>query len=129
MAEELKTLIDFGYNISFLEEKSSFKIRSAVDLIIIEKLCRYLDKGEAEAIALAKELNADLLLIDEKTGKQFAEAELIKCKGVVGVLIEAKLKGLLPEIRPLLDNLITQLKFRLSDNIYRLALQRTGELP
>ena len=50
-----------------------------------------------DTIALAKELNADLLFIDEKLGKQFAEAEHIACKGVVGILIEAKIKGLQPQ--------------------------------
>ncbi len=72
-------------------------------------------------------MNADLLLIDEKIGKQFAEAENIPCKGVVGILIEAKKKGLLPLIKPLLDDLIINLKFRLSDKIYQLALKKAGE--
>jgi len=67
------------------------------------------------------------LLIDEKLGKELAEGKKIVCKGVVGVLIEAKLKGLVKEIKPLLDELISGLKFRLSGKIVALALQKAGE--
>lgn len=90
VALELNSLVHFGYDISFLKETDRYKICKAQDEIFIKNLSEYLDEGEAEAIALAKELHADLLLIDEKLGKQFAEAENITCKGVVGILIEAK---------------------------------------
>jgi predicted nucleic acid-binding protein len=88
-------------------------------------LSEHIDAGEAEAIALAKELKADLLLIDEKLGKQFAEAENLKCKGVIG--IEAKRYGYIELIKPFLDDLVQNLKFRLSSRIYELALERAGE--
>lgn len=129
VAAELKTLISFGYDLSFLKEDDNYIVRKASDNEFIEKLSLHLDTGEAEAIALAKELHADLLLIDEKLGKQYAEAEHINCKDVVGILIQAKLKGLLPQVKPLLGDLINNLKFRLSDKIYRLALEKAGELP
>ena len=87
----------------------------------------HLDLGEAEAIACAREMKAELLLIDEKLGKEFALAENIHCKGVVGVLIDAKKQGLIQYLKPLLDDLIQNLKFRLSDKIYKLALQKAGE--
>ena len=127
VAAELNTLVAYGYDISFLEDQDNYIIRQASDTGFIKSLSEWLDAGEAEAIALAKELKADLLLIDEKLGKQFAEAEHITCKGVVGILIEAKLKGLIPLIKPLLDDLVNNLKFRLSDKIYMLALQKAGE--
>ena len=84
--------------------------------------------GEAEAIALAIELKAELLLIDEKLGKQLAEKKQIVCKGVIGILIEAKLKGLVKEIKPLLNELRSGLKFRLSASIVNLALEKAGEV-
>ena len=90
-------------------------------------MSEYLDAGETEALALAKDLNADLLLIDEKIGRQFAEAEHISCKGVIGILIDAKKQGMIPMLKPLLDDLVNNLKFRLSDRIYKLALQKAGE--
>ncbi len=88
---------------------------------------RQLDSGEAEAIVLATELNADLLLIDEKLGTEIVRTAGLSCKGVFGVLIEAKIKGFIPLVKPLLDDLLQNLKFRLSDKIYRLALEKAGE--
>ena len=127
VAKELDSLTSFGFDLSFLGDKATYIIRQAADTGFIKMLTIHVDAGEAEAVALAKELNADLLLIDEKFGKQYAEAENITCKGVVGILIAAKNQGLLPSIKPLLDDLIEHLKFRLSDKIYQLALQKAGE--
>ena len=38
-----------------------------------------------------------------------------------------KLNGLIPLLKPLLDDLVNNLKFRLSSKIYLLALQKEGE--
>ena len=127
VASELATLQNFGFDLSFLLQTDKFIIRRAADENFVQRLCEVLDKGEAEGIALAKEIKADLLLIDEKLGKELAEAEHITCKGVVGVLIEAKHRGLIFLLKPLLDDLIINLKFRLSENIYMLALRKAGE--
>lgn len=127
VANEMKDLIPFGYNVSFLNDKSSFHVKEATDKKLMQKFMSVLDAGEAEAIVLAKELNADLLLIDEKLGKEIAEGENIKCKGVIGLLIEAKTKKLIPQPRPLLDDLRNNLKFRISNAIYKLALEKAGE--
>lgn len=125
--DEMKELIAFGYDISFLQNSSAYIIRNATNKQMITALTEYLDPGEAEAIALAKEIKADLLLINEKLGRQLAEKESISCKGVVGVLIEAKLGGYIPAIKPLLNTLLTDLKFRLSPSVYNLALQKANE--
>ena len=53
----------------------------------------YLDSGEAEVIALAEEVKADLLLIDDKKGRRFAELKGFKVVGVAGfktVVVERK---------------------------------------
>lgn len=127
VATELKTLTGFGYDVSFLSNSAVFIIRPALDTGRVQKLSEELDAGEAEAIVLATELKAGLLLIDERLGKEVAQAAGITCKGVVGLLLDAKEKGLVPLVKPLLDDLMQNLKFRLSPNIYRLALQKAGE--
>lgn len=107
--------------------KNVFIICEPKDTELIKELGEQLDAGEAEAIVLAIELKAELLLTDEKIGRPFAEAGNIACKGVVGVLIQAKKEGLIASLKPLLDDLIINLKFRLSEHIYRIALQKVGE--
>ena len=52
-----------------------------------------LDPGEAEAIALALELQADLILINEREGRLAAERAGLRVTGVLGVLLRAKNQG------------------------------------
>jgi len=56
-------------------------------------LASTLDPGEAEAIALALELSADLILLDERDGRSAAERAGLRVTGVLGVLLRAKNNG------------------------------------
>jgi predicted nucleic acid-binding protein len=65
-----------------------------------------LDSVEAEAIILATEIKADLIIMDEKLGRFHAKHADIKVTGTIGVLIKAKKEGLIKELKPLLYELI-----------------------
>jgi uncharacterized protein len=58
-----------------------------------------LDAGESAALSLAIEIRADAILIDERRGHAAASQLGLKAIGIIGILIKAKLAGLIPEIR------------------------------
>ncbi len=64
-----------------------------------------LDRGEASVLALAEEHDPHLVIIDEKKAREEAKRIGLPVRGTVGVLLEAKKKGLTDAIKPFLDAL------------------------
>lgn len=101
--------------------------RAVKDRTLVAALRGELDEGEAEAITLAKELVADLLLLDERRGRAVASRLTLRFVGVLGTVIEAKQKGPLLAVKPVLDDLVTKAGFWISPQLYTRILQATGE--
>lgn len=85
-----------------------------------------IDKGEASAIALALEIKNSTLIIDDYKARKIAERLGITYTGTIGVIIKAKLRGIIPSVKPIL-NKIYQTDFRLSEDIIINALREAGE--
>lgn len=64
-----------------------------------------LDPGEANALALAVEMQAQLLLVDDRKARAAAAQLKVPVKGTLGVLLAAKAAGVLPRIAPVLQRL------------------------
>ena len=64
-----------------------------------------LDRGKAEVITLAQELNADLVVIDERLARRHAARIGLTLTGTMGVLLRAKNRGCVTAIKPLLEQL------------------------
>jgi hypothetical protein len=94
---------------------------------LVQALLQELDTGEAEAIALALEVGADWLLMDEHLGRETARHLKLRCIGLVGVLIAAKNKGLVPAIKPCLDALRDLAGFHMKDVLYTRVLKDAEE--
>lgn len=85
-----------------------------------------LDQGELSSIALYKNLKANYLLIDEKAGRKIAQLNQVKIIGSLGVLIEAKRKGLIPLLKPSIE-ILRASKVHFSDELLDYALGAVGE--
>lgn len=88
---------------------------------------RGLDAGEANAIALALELQADDLLIDERLGRQEARRLGLSIIGILGILLIAKQRKLIPQVQPVMDASIDQAGFRVSPQLYQRVLALSQE--
>jgi uncharacterized protein len=96
-------------------------------VIEIQENQNNIDLGEAEAIILSKELKADLLLMDERRGREVATSYGLNVTGLLGVLLQAKKQELILAIKPLIDQLIATADFRVSQELYAIVLQSADE--
>ena len=62
-----------------------------------------MDYGESESVILYEEMNADYLLIDDNKARIIAESLNINCIGSIGLLIKAKQKGLISDLKPIFE--------------------------
>jgi predicted nucleic acid-binding protein len=94
---------------------------------LIELFLGEVDVGEAEAIALATEIGGEVVVIlDDRKGRRLARARQVEIVGSAGVLLLAKNHGVIPLVRPVLDELRAA-GLRLGDLAYHRALTDAGE--
>lgn len=125
---EISGLEAFGIETSWLLETNWIVVQTVQDQLLVAKLKDELDLGEAEAIALSIEVGGDRLLMDERLGRRVAQRFGLKVTGLLGVLVAAKQSDLITELKPLLDALISQAKFRVHPDLYRQILRDVGEV-
>ena len=85
-----------------------------------------IDKGESSAIALAIETKGSTLILDDYKARKIAERLGIRFTGTIGVVIKAKLSGIIPSIKPILEK-IKRTDFRMTVEIELQALKEAGE--
>jgi uncharacterized protein len=105
----------------------TLKQTSVKDINRVQALLRTLDAGESEAISIAIEQQASLLLIDEREGRMAADSMELEITGVLGILIEAKKRGFVQAIKPLITQLQTEARFRLSATLVQQTCAIVGE--
>lgn len=110
-----------------IAEADWIKIGTVIDHALVLSLEVELDSGEAEAIVLAAEMNADLLLIDERKGRITADRLQVKYIGLLGILISAKHQGLIPSVSRLMDDLMNKANFWIRDDLYNHICRTAGE--
>lgn len=86
-----------------------------------------LDLGETAAIALARQFKADVLLIDEKRGREAARHCGLVVAGVLGELIHAKIAGWIPNVRDEIQRLRLDARFFVDASVVKFILSQVGE--
>ena len=87
-----------------------------------------LDPGEAAALALAVEIHADAVLLDERRGREAASQLGLRAIGILGLLIQAKSAGILAAVRPVLDDLQRDAGFWIADPLRQQVLSLADEV-
>ncbi|MBK7871316.1 MAG: DUF3368 domain-containing protein [Saprospiraceae bacterium] len=113
---------------TILESCEWIKVEAVQNRSLLQKLLIELDEGEAESIVLAIEKHADYLIIDESEGRRIAQELDLKITGLLGVLVRGKEKGLIAELRPIMEELVLQMKFRIHPKLFEEILKQVGEL-
>jgi uncharacterized protein len=101
-------------------------VRTLAQPIALEVLRASLGPGESEALSLVLEVGADLIIVDDRPARRLALNLGLPVAGTAGVLLRAKRLDLIPEVRPLLDEIIRR-GFRLSPAIRDKVLVDAGE--
>ena len=95
--------------------------RTVSDSALVNLLKHDLGPGEAEAIVLARETGADFVLMDERLGRSAARNLGLKVVGLIGVLIEARKQGLLPDAVETMERLSNEAGFWISAELRKLV--------
>ena len=104
----------------------SSRVQAPGNTTQVETFSAYLGIGEAEAIALAMEIPDAILIMDDAEGRRMAQSLGLRVTGLLGVLIEAKVRKLLPAISPIVDQLVAE-GLWLSEAMRRSVLDAVGE--
>ena len=114
-------LIEHGFQQGWLQQKS------VSDSRLVSLLKLQLDEGESEAITLAIQERAEVVLLDDSLARLVARRLGLQVTGVVGVLIRAKREAKIISLRQELERLRYEGGFWLSEHLVQRALQAVGE--
>ena len=101
--------------------------KRVIDYTQVHLLMTALDRGEAEVLVLAKEMEADLILMDEEKARKSATIAGYNVMGVIGILLGSKRIGLITNIKTYIQKLENK-KFRLSEKIINRSLKQAHEI-
>lgn len=117
------------------ESISRKQVDASLDWIHVEKIENHMAKsmfktqlhdGEVEVMILAKEKNADTVIIDDANAKKYAKYLKLPVTGTLGVLIKAKRKGYIYELKPIIQEMIDK-NIYISQNLMKFCLEQVNE--
>ncbi len=126
VADEISQYTEKKQGLIDLVKERWITIKKVQSIAQVQLLLPTLDRGEAEVITLALEQKADLILIDELTGRKVAESLGLNISGSIGILIQAKKTGIIQSVKPFIDEMMKH-GFYYSRNFINSVLIYTGE--
>jgi predicted nucleic acid-binding protein len=123
--EELNTGRRLGLNLPDLQSLDWVVVRSPSSSVALP-LVTDLGPGEREVLALGLETPGSVCVLDDALARQVARTLELRLTGTLGILIDAKRTGIIPAVRPLLDQLHS-LGFRLAAHTRAAVLKLTHE--
>lgn len=127
---ELISNVKFQSEAQIIKDCSYIFVEEVIDTKSVNIFRRVtgLDAGESEAIVMADEKKADLLLMDERKGRMVAKQMGLTITGTVGILLQSFDEGLLnaDEIRESINKL-KECGIRINDSLYDLVLEHIQE--
>lgn len=99
-------------------EKGWLRVEEVREQALARVLQRDLDRGEAEAIALAVQMQAEWTLLDEREGRRAAKSLGLKVVGVLGILLRARREGRLSSLRIAMEELRQRAGFRIRADLF-----------
>lgn len=115
-----------SFGVKEIKTEKWLKTKKIRNKLAKEYLLTEIDDGEAEVIILAEELKAGTIIMDDKLGRKVAKLRGIKVVGTLRILVAAKKKGLITEVKPLIEKL-KENGFWLSNNVYKAILREAKE--
>ncbi len=103
-----------------------FVVENVTNLNKKIELEKKVDRGEASAIALSLESQNSIVILDDVKARKLAEKLNVNFTGTLGIIVKAKLKNVIPSIKPILEK-IEQTDFRVSEELIKITLKKADE--
>jgi len=108
-------------------EAGWLRVEEVKDRSFVQGLQRDLDKGEAEAIVLALQVNAEWTLLDEREGRRVAKSLGLRVTRTLGILLRARREGQVPSLQEAIEELREKAGFRIGAELVAHILGEGGE--
>ncbi|WP_395741957.1 DUF3368 domain-containing protein [Prosthecobacter sp.] len=127
VADELTAKADLFPAAALVPEQGQVSLKAPADRLLVIGFAGRVHAGEAECLALAMEHPGSFLLLDDLGARELASSNRLLFTGMLGCLVEARRRGILPAVRPLVEELRLKARFWISDALAERVFRDAGE--